>query len=56
MSSERELEIVRIGKQLEKLANSDTPVRSLENPAPCSTEYTDFPLTVSPRRHCPFRC
>lgn len=28
MSSEgQELEIVRIGKQLEKLANSDTPVR-----------------------------
>ena len=26
MSSERELEIVRIGRQLEKLANSDTPV------------------------------
>ncbi|CAI8005399.1 hypothetical protein GBAR_LOCUS4207, partial [Geodia barretti] len=25
MSSERELEIVRIGRQLEKLANSDTP-------------------------------
>ena len=28
MSSEKELEIVRIGKQLEKLANSQTPVRA----------------------------
>ena len=30
MSSEQELEIVRIGKQLEKLANSQTPVRAGE--------------------------
>lgn len=29
MTSERELEIVRIGKQLEKLAKSDTPVRAV---------------------------
>ena len=46
MSSERELEIVRIGRQLEKLANSDTPVRALY-PGDRSSPETSAPFVQS---------
>ena len=45
MSSEKELEIVRIGKQLEKLANSQTPVRARwEGRERLECSKTAFPL------------